>query len=210
MTGLYNPPKHRIDDESTMHDFVRAHPLATLVTSSAFGLNISHIPMLLDAGTTSLLRGHVARPNEHWKAIGDGIEAVAIFHGPQAYVTPQWYPSKLKHGKAVPTWNYAVAHVHGHIRTITDAAWLHAHVSALSAEHEKTFAHQWQVTDAPADFIDKMLTGIVGLEMTITKIEGKWKLNQNRDAHDRAGVVAGMAARDDANSAAVHQLMKKI
>ena len=211
MANFYNPDKHRVAESPELYDFVRAHPLATLVSTGPKGISVSHLPMLIEDsrdGTPAMLRGHVARANNHWQDIGEGIEALAIFHGPQAYVTPQWYPSKLKHGKAVPTWNYAVVHVHGRIRTISDPVWLHQHVSELSAQHEKAFAHQWLVTDAPEDFIAKMLQAIVGLEMTVTKIEGKWKLNQNRDEHDRTGVMVGLSARDDANSQAVSELMR--
>ncbi|MSO97226.1 MAG: FMN-binding negative transcriptional regulator [Rhodospirillaceae bacterium] len=211
MPDLYNPSHYRVDDHAALSAFIHAHPFATLVSTGAKGLSVSHLPMILEAGVDdapATLRGHIARANSHWQEIGEGIDALAIFHGPQAYVTPQWYPSKLEHAKVVPTWNYAVAHVHGHVRSVSDAAWLYRHVSALTARHESAFAHQWAVTDAPVDYVDKMLKAIVGLEMTVTRIEGKWKLSQNRAEPDRQGVVAGMAAREDANSQAVSELMR--
>lgn len=211
MSALYNPAKHRIDDRIELLDFVRSYPFATLVSAKDGEPSISHLPMLVhksDADSNPVLHGHLAKANEHWKEIGKGSDATAIFHGPQAYVTPQWYPSKLKHGKVVPTWNYSVVHAQGRIRTVNNRAWLHKHVSALTDQHEKEFAHRWYVTDAPEDFVERMLRVVVGLEMTIHKIEGKWKLNQNLNENDRIGVAGGLASRADADSQAVSALMR--
>ncbi len=176
---------------------------------------MSHLPLYLnglDNRSALKLTGHVARANDHWKEIENGrdtFETLAIFHGPQAYITPQWYPSKLAHAKVVPTWNYAVVHVKGRVRTISEPAWLHAHLTQLTDAHEDQFAHQWKVTDAPENFVEKMMGAIVGLEMTITHMEGKWKLSQNRDEADRKGVIAGLGAQTDADSQAVHAMMKE-
>lgn len=210
MTELYNPNHFRVDDDDALQAFIRDHAFATLVSTRDGNLSVSHLPMILETGNkgSSTLKGHIARANGHWKDIGDGIEALAIFHGPQAYVTPQWYPSKLEHAKVVPTWNYAVAHVHGRARTVEDSDWLHAHVSALTNANEAAFAHQWAVEDAPADYLDKMLKAIVGIEIAVTRVEGKWKLSQNRTEADRLGVTNGLAARSNAEARAVHELMK--
>ena len=218
MPNLYNPTSFKVSDEPQLCAFVRAHPFATLITTGERGVTVSHLPLHLetseetDDGSSWTLAGHMARANDHWKDAAqqgsNGIEALAIFHGPQAYITPQWYPSKLVHAKVVPTWDYAVAHVHGTLRTMEDPTWLHAHLTQLTDQHEGTFAHQWKVTDAPDDFVDKMMGAIVGLELTVTHMEGKWKLSQNRDEADRKGVVAGLGARQNADSQAVHAMMK--
>lgn len=214
MFKIYNPARFKMSDETQLCDFVRAYPFATLISTGASGVIMSHLPLHLDQtkdGSALKLSGHVARANDHWKEIengGDGVETLALFHGPQAYVTPQWYSSKLVHAKVVPTWNYAVVHVKGSVRTISEPAWLHAHLTQLTDEHESQFAHQWKVTDAPEDFVDKMMGAIVGLEMTVTHMEGKWKLSQNRDEADRNGVTTGLGARDNADSQAVHEMMK--
>ena len=209
---MYTPAHNRVDDRVMQSAFVQAHPFATLVSAQGGELLISHLPMILETkgDGSSLLRGHVARANAHWRAFEKGGEAVAVFHGPQAYVTPQWYPSKAEHAKVVPTWNYAVVHLRGTTHAISDPVWLHAHVSALSDVHEAQFAHQWKVSDAPADYVEKLLGAIVGLEMTVDRFEGKWKLSQNRTAVDRAGVINGLAARPDADSQAVRQLMQEL
>lgn len=180
-----------------LHALMRARPLATLVTHGPDGLAANHIPLLLDAaaGEFGALRGHVARANPLWRAIGVGGDALAIFHGPQGYVTPGWYPSKVESGKAVPTWNYAVAHAHGRLRVIDDAVWLRAQIDALTARQEAAFPAPWRVADAPADYIAKMIGAIVGIEIEITRLAGKWKTSQNQPPRNRDGVVAGLRAR---------------
>jgi transcriptional regulator len=210
MASFYNPAHFRIDDADALHAFIRQYPLATLITHSADGFSVSHLPMLLEKTQAGfVLRGHIARANAHWKEWSIGSEALAIFNGPQAYVTPQWYPSKLKDGRVVPTWNYAVTHVRGTLRAVEDAGWLHQLVNALTLEHEKAFAHQWAVSDAPDDYVEKMLKAIVGVELHITSIEGKWKLSQNRSDADYDGTRNGLAARDTADAVAVAEMMPK-
>jgi transcriptional regulator len=200
-------PKHfaepRID---TLHALMRARPLATLVTLASDGLDANHIPLLLDAttGKFGTLRGHVARANPLWHA--DGAAALAIFLGPEGYVTPSWYPTKAESGKAVPTWNYAVAHAHGRLRAIDDAAWLRAQIEALTAQEEATFAAPWRMADAPADYVEKMIGAVVGIEIEIERLVGKWKTSQNQPPRNRDGVVAGLRARgaaDDLEMAAL-------
>jgi len=181
---MYVPDHFREDRPDVLHDAVRRIGFATLVTQ---GLDANHLPMLLQDG---VLRGHVARANPVWKA-GAG-EALAIFLGPHAYVSPNWYPSKAETGKAVPTWNYITVHARGTIAWIQDADWLRAHVTALSETHERPRENPWSVGDAPASYVDAMLRAIVGFELAVTDIQGKWKLSQNRDDADRAGVRDGL------------------
>ena len=181
---MYVPDHFREDRPDVLQDAVRRIGFATLVTPNNDGsLEANHLPMLLQYG---MLRGHVARANPVWKA-GAG-EALAIFLGPHAYVSPGWYPSKAETGKAVPTWNYLTVHARGAINWIQDADWLRAHVGALSQTHEAGRAQPWAITDAPASYVDGLLRAIVGFELTVAKLEGKWKLSQNRDDADRAGV----------------------
>lgn len=179
-----------------LHELMRARPLATLVTLSSGGLDANHIPLHLDAAASPLgtLRGHVARANPVWRDVVDG-EVLAIFQGADAYVTPAWYPAKRETGKVVPTWNYAVAHAHGRLRVIDDAVWLRAHLEALTAHQEQAAAAPWRLSDAPREFADKLIEAVVGIEIVITRLSGKWKLSQNQGAPNRAGVVAGLRAR---------------
>ena len=194
---MYCPAHFEETRSEVLHALMRAYPLATLVTWDADGLDANHIPLLLDAtaGEFGSLRGHVARANPLWRKVGAGDTALAIFHGPEGYVTPNWYPSKAETGKAVPTWNYVVAHAHGRLRVIDDAAWLRAQVAALTAQEEAAFPHPWQVADAPADYVEKMLGAVVGIELEITRLAGKWKTSQNQPPQNRAGVVAGLRER---------------
>src|SRR6185503_7756503 len=172
------------DRPEVLRDAVRHIGFATLVTE---GLEANHLPMLLEG---NVLRGHVARANPVWKK-GDG-DALAVFLGPHAYISPNWYPSKAETGKAVPTWNYIAVHARGRMRWIDDAEWLRAHVGQLSATHEAGRDVPWMISDAPAGYIDSMLRGIVGFELSIQMLEGKWKLSQNRDEADRAGTREGL------------------
>jgi transcriptional regulator len=184
---MYVPDAFREDRPDVLRDAVRQIGFATLVTPGSDGIEANHLPMLLEG---DVLRGHVARANPVWKS-GEG-KALAIFLGPHGYVSPGWYPSKAEHGKAVPTWNYLTVHARGPIRWIADAQWLRAHVTALSDAHESRRSEPWAVTDAPASYIDTMLRGIVGFEIAIELLEGKWKFSQNRDAADRDGVREGL------------------
>jgi len=181
---MYVPEHFREDRPEVLHDAVRRIGFATLITQ---GLEANHLPMLFQDG---FLRGHVSRANPVWKS-GEG-EALAIFLGPHAYVSPSWYPSKVATGKVVPTWNYITVHAKGAIRWIQDAEWLRANVTALSDMNEAGRPAPWKVSDAPASYVDGLLRAIVGFELAIEKLEGKWKLSQNRDTADRAGVCDGL------------------
>jgi transcriptional regulator len=196
---MYIPKHFEQPRTEVLHQLMRARPLATLITQTADGFDANHIPLHLScesADSPGILRGHVARANPLWKEAGQNHQVLAIFHGPDAYVTPSWYPSKAETGKAVPTWNYAVVHAHGALRIIDDANWLRAHLDALTASQESGFAHPWQVSDAPEDYISNMIKAVVGIEITITRLSGKWKLSQNQPAQNQAGVIAGLRAQD--------------
>jgi transcriptional regulator len=183
---------------------MRAAGLATLVTLTADGLIASHVPLLLvsDAGPNGTLVGHLARANPQATAAPIG-EALVIYTGPDAYITPSWYATKREHGRVVPTWNYVAIHAYGTLEVFDDAARLHALVSRLTDHKETPRAAPWAVTDAPARFIDGQLKGIVGFALPIARLQGKWKMSQNRPPEDRAGVVAGLEAQGDATVAAI-------
>ena len=196
-------------DVAAMHALMRARPLGTWVVVVDAAPVVNHIPFLLDAdrGPHGTLVAHVARANPVWHALAKGAPSVVVFHGPDAYVSPAWYPSKAEAGKAVPTWNYAVVHARGVARTIEDPVWLRAHVAALSAAHEATRAEPWTIDDAPRDYVDAMLRGIVGIELPIDTLEGKWKTSQNKTPADQRGVIAGL--RDEAGADAMAALVEE-
>lgn len=207
---MYLPGHFSESRLDVLHALMRERPLATLVTVSAAGLDANHIPLLLSPEPAPLgtLRGHVARANPVWRELAPDAEALAIFHGPQAYITPSWYPAKVEHGKVVPTWNYAVVHARGVIRIVDDAGWLRAHLEALTAANEASRAEPWQVADAPREFIDRLIAGIVGIEIVIARIEGKWKASQNQAEANRGGVVAGLRGDGDAASMAMAAMVE--
>lgn len=194
---MYVPRHFAQDDEAELARAIAAHPLATLVTSGADdgALDASPLPMLLtrDAGGGWCLRGHLARANQHGARL-DGRPALAVFTGPGAYVSPSLYPSKAEHGRVVPTWNYVAVHAHGTAHAISDPAWLRQLVDDLTQVHEAGRAAPWRTIDAPAGYIDGLLGAIIGVEVRGVRLEGKWKLSQNRPHADRAGVAAGLAA----------------
>ncbi len=206
---MHIPPPFREDRIEILHALVARHPFACLVTQRNGAFEASHLPLLLDptAGPLGTLTGHLARANPLLADGLDDLPALVVFTGEQGYVSPSWYPAKREHGKVVPTWNYAVVHAHGRIRRFDDPARLRALVDRLTDTHESRFAERWATTDAPPDFVDRMLTGIVGLDFRIARLEGKWKLSQNRAAADRAGVVAGLAGSDDPADRALAELM---
>ena len=190
---MYVPAHFEEKDPEVLRALIRAHPLGTWVTSS---LVVNHIPFLLRGDT---LVGHVARANDVWKSLQG--ESVVIFQGPEAYVTPSWYATKREHCKVVPTWNYAVVHAHGMPRAIQDEDWLLALVTELTDTNEAREAHPWKVTDAPADYVRASLRAIVGIEIELTRLVGKWKASQNRRTEDRQGVIEGLRKRGDEASA---------
>jgi transcriptional regulator len=199
-------PRHFVETrEHALHGLIDAHPFATLVANAAAGMAVNHLPFVRQG---DVLRGHVARGNE--LAAMDGAAVLAIFHGPQGYVSPNWYPSKHANGgREVPTWNYAVAHVHGRLRIVHDAGWLSGLLDALTDRHEASEPSPWKVADAPTDHVEKLLGAIVGIEIAIERIEGKFKLSQNHPDANRAGVIGGLTRRGQGDDRALAALMQK-
>lgn len=200
---MYIPQHFEESRIEVLHALMRARPLATLVTVSAAGLNANHLPLLLsaDGGQFGSLLGHVARANPMWQDFDAGVEALAIFHGPQGYVSPSWYPTKKQHGQVVPTWNYAVVHAYGTLRAIQDPGWIHSQLEALTRQSEAAFAEPWAVADAPPEYIDRLAEAIVGIEMVISRLSGKWKASQNQSAANQAGVITGLGEQGSAELA---------
>ena len=194
-----------------LHELIRAHPLGALVTLTPSGLDANHIPFEVDPDPAPFgtLRGHIARANPLWRDFSRGVEALAIFQGPGTYISPSWYPTKRETAKVVPTWNYTVVHAHGALRVIDDRAWLRGFVEKLTNRHEAGRRDPWKVTDAPSDFIEKQLGAIVGLEIPITRLVGKWKVSQNRPPPDRDGVVQGLSQEGRHSAAAMADLVRQ-
>ena len=191
---MYNPSHFREERPEILRAAIAQHPLATLVTIGVDGLCASHIPLLYDPadGPYGTLRGHMARANQQWNTLQPDASALAIFRGPQQYISPSWYAAKQKHGKVVPTWNYVIVEAAGPLRVIEDPAWLLENVRALTTSQEQSRDTPWKVEDAPADYIAGLLKAIVGVEMKIQRWEGKWKMRQNRPAEDRAGIIEAL------------------
>jgi transcriptional regulator len=193
---VYVPEHFRESSSEVLRAFVAQHPLATLVANTTQGLSANHIPLIWPdaAAGSGVLRGHIARANALWRSVEAGATVLAVFTGAQHYISPTWYPSKLADGKAVPTWNYAAVHVRGHIRFIDEPGWLRGLVESLTNAHESTEADRWHLSDAPENYIEAMLRAIVGFEITITGIEGKFKGSQNRSLADRQNVAGKLRA----------------
>ena len=193
---MYLPAHFREDRLEVQHALVRAFPLGTLITAGPGGLMANHVPFLLygDEGERGTLRAHLARANPQLAELGAVQECLVVFEGPADYVSPGWYATKREHGKVVPTWNFVAVHVTGTPRLVEDSQWLHRQLEDLTRCHEEAQPRPWAVDDAPADFIEAMKRALVGVELPIARLEGKWKLSQNRSAADRAGVIAGLRA----------------
>jgi transcriptional regulator len=189
---MYQPPHFREDSRTAQHALIWAYPLGLLITGDLDGLTANPIPFLLDeAGEHGVLRAHLARANPQWRALAAAEECLVVFQGPQGYVTPDWYASKREHGRVVPTWNYATVHAWGRPQVIEDEGWLRRQIADLTTLREAPRARPWAVTDAPEPFVAAQLRALVGVEIPITRIEGKWKMSQNRPEADRTGVIAG-------------------
>jgi transcriptional regulator len=193
---MYVPPSNAEHRPGVLWDFIEAHPLGALVTASADGLFATHLPLVLHRGRGlhGVLEGHVARANPHHRREPAAGEALVIFPGPDAYVSPSWYPAKAEHGRVVPTWNYVAVHAYGALRFVEDPAFLRRHLEELTARHEAGRERPWAVDDAPAEYVAGLERAIVGVEIEIARMEGKWKMSQNRPAADIDGVVRGLAA----------------
>jgi transcriptional regulator len=191
---MYQPAHFKEERINVLHQLVRDCPLGSLVTMTEAGLTANHIPFEIDPSPAPFgtLRGHVARANPIWQDFVREQEVMVLFQGANTYISPSWYPSKREHGKVVPTWNYAVVHAHGPMKVIEDAAWLLDLVTRLTDHHEGKRTAPWKVGDAPADYLDTMIRSIVGIEIPLTRLVGKWKVSQNRGGADRDGVIAGL------------------
>jgi len=207
---MYTPSHFKDEDLASLQQQIESTRLATLVSFDETGLQASHVPLLLSPheGPNGTLYGHLAKANPQWKALGAG-ETLVIFQGPDAYISPSFYAAKAEHGKVVPTWNYLAVHAYGRAEVFTDPKRLLQVVSGLTDKHESTRATPWAVSDAPDDYIQKMLNGIVGFAIPIERLAGKRKLNQNRSAEDIAGVSKGLATSQDQNDQQIARLMSQ-
>jgi transcriptional regulator len=209
---MYIPRHNEEKRVSVMQALIVSQPLATLVTLGASGLFASHIPMILedDGSQFGVLKCHISRANTQWRDYSPTVDALAIFAGHQHYITPNWYPGTKEHGKEVPTWNYVVVHAYGPLKAIQDEQWLLTNVEKLTNIHEGGSPAPWKVSDAPEDFIRSQLKGIVGLELPIRRLEGKWKVSQNRTEPERKGVIEGLAKLNTPESLAMKALVEKV
>lgn len=210
---MYNPPHFEETRLDVMHALIAAQPLGALVTLGPAGLEANHIPFEVSMeptdGACGTLRAHVARANPVWQEFSRVVDALVIFQGPQLYITPTWYTeTKPATGKVVPTWNYCVVHATGPIHVHDDPRWLRAQIERLVARHEATQPKPWHVSDAPADFIEQQLSAIVGIEIPIRKLTGKWKVSQNRSDGDRAGIVHGLRQQDTPPAEVMAELVR--
>ena len=207
---MYVPELFRVEDVAQMHALMRARPFAALVSAGSAGLFASHLPTVVkDEGRYGVIECHLARANPHWRDLAGGAEALMIFQGAEGYITPNWYPSKAEGGKVVPTWNFAAVHAYGRPEVVNDADWLRRHVTELTAQQERDQPRPWAPSDAPMNFIDTMLRGIVGFRFAITRLEGKWKMSQNRTPQDREGVVNGLTLRDRGDDREIAELIAR-
>ena len=196
---MYRPKVFQEDRLEVLHGLIRKHPFATVVTNGPAGLSATHAPIELDAlsGPRGTLVGHLSRANPQWQEMDAAVETMIVFQGPQAYISPSWYPSKKEHGRAVPTWDYIAVHAWGKAQTFQDAESLRMVLDSLTHRHEQGRDEPWAVSDAPPDYIEGAMKGIVGFRIEIKRIEGQWKVSQNRSSGDRQGVIQGLQSGDD-------------
>ncbi len=206
---MHLPPDFKEERVPVLHEAIRQAALGTLVTLGEAGLEASHVPMLIDPEPApyGTLTGHIARVNPQWRRPAAGVQALAMFLGPDAYISPAWYATKRQTGKVVPTWNYVAIHAYGEVRFFEDAERLLRLVTRLTETHEAGRPEPWAVSDAPAEFVRAMLKGIVGFELPIVRLEGKWKMSQNRPAEDRAGAIEGLRREGGPGEAAVAEII---
>jgi transcriptional regulator len=195
-TAMYQPRHFEETRTDVLHQLVRQHPLATLVHLGPNGLDANHVPLQLhcEPGKPVVLRGHVARANALWREADLSVAVLAVFQGPQHYISPSWYASKAEAGKVVPTWNYAVVHAKGRLHIHDDAAWIRAQMQALTTQQEAPLPHPWAVDDAPAHYIERLLQAVVGLELVVDSLQGKWKVSQNQPVANQASVQQALQA----------------
>jgi transcriptional regulator len=207
---MYEPAHFKVEDRATLVAVIRAHPLAQLITCGPGGLMANAIPFIVsERGDDVVLRAHLARPNPQWRALQEGAEALVVFQSVEGYVTPSWYETKRETGKVVPTWNYIVVQARGTVRVDDSAPWLRDQIDALTSQQEESVGSAWQVGDAPEPFIAAQMRGIVGVEMTVTALNGKFKLSQNRNEADKRGVVAGLGEQESPNAHTLAELVRR-
>lgn len=211
---MYIPPSNAETRPQVIFDYIEANPLGALVThDTSTGLFATHLPFILhrDQGEHGTLEGHIALANSHHRhepaSTDEPLDALVIFTGPDAYITPSWYAAKAEHGRVVSTWNYIAIHVYGTLRFVSDPEFLRRHIEELVTRHEARRPEPWAMSDAPADYIAQMLKGIVGVQLTITRIEGKWKMSQNRSSADIDGVVRGLGESTSPTDRAVGEIV---
>lgn len=206
---MYIPRENEETRVEVLDSLMRSQPLATLVTMGACDLFASHLPLILHRGSDehAVLRGHLSRANGQWRDFSPEVQALAIFSGPEHYITPGWYPEKAETGKVVPTWNYAVVHAYGPLRVIEDAEWLLTHLHTLTDTHEASRTEPWSVSDAPADYVASLAKGIVGIELQVERLEGKWKVSQNKSERTRSSIARGLEALDTEAGLAMRDLV---
>ncbi|WP_158813798.1 FMN-binding negative transcriptional regulator [Methylocapsa sp. S129] len=208
---MYQPLLHRQEHLEAQHALIRSHPLGLLISHGAHGLEANSIPFLIDAQASRFgtLQAHMARANGQWRNLSEASDVLVIFQGADHYITPAWYETKRETGKVVPTWNYVMVQARGRPRVIDDAAWLRVQIEALTNRHESARSAPWAVGDAPEAFIDMQIKAIIGVEIEITDIAGKWKVSQNRPAADRVGVVAGLEELGDEASRTMASIVRE-
>jgi transcriptional regulator len=208
---MYSPAQFAENRIELLHAFIRQNPLAVLVSHDSTSLEATHVPMVLDAQPEphGLLRCHLARANPQWRMLASSPSVLVVFRGAQHYITPSWYATTKEHGKVVPTWNYIAVHVYGQARLIEEQAGLLRHLRELTDQSEAAFARPWSVDDAPKDYIHALSTAIVGIEISIARIEGKWKASQNRPIADRQGVIEGLETLGSPQSLEMAEIVKE-
>ncbi len=208
---MYEPPFHREDDLERQHALIRARPLGLLISHGRRGLSANAIPFLIDPAASKLgtLRAHMARANPQWRDLSVAPDALVVFQGVDHYISPSWYAAKQETGKVVPTWNYVMVQARGAAKVVEDDAWLSSQIQALTRLQESSRDKPWAVGDAPADFIALQRKAIVGIQIEIADIRGKWKTSQNRSAADRSGVVAGLEALGDEEAREMAAIVKE-
>ena len=208
---MYVPANFKMTEPSDVLALMKANPFAALVSHDAEGLTATHLPTVArQDGEGLVVECHIARANPHWKrlAANPGADAMMIFSGPEAYIRPGWYPSKAEGGKVVPTWNYAIVHAYGRAEIIEDGAWLLRHVTELSAQQESPYELPWKTGDAPEQYLAAMVRGIVGVRVSVSRVDAKAKMGQNRETRDRLGAADGLAARAQRFDLAVSDIMR--
>lgn len=207
---MYLPDYHRQPGMEACFGLIAAHPLGAWVAATPQGLVSNHLPFVLDRsrGAQGVLLGHVSRANDAWAALSEARQSVVMFQGPQAYITPNWYPGKAEHGRVVPTWNYSVVHVHGTARAVHDRAWILDVLAKLTDANEAGQPQPWTLADAPRDFIDRLAEAVVGIEISIEAIAGKLKASQDEELPDRKGTVAGLRSLNSGNAGALADLVE--